>query len=979
MVSPQDIAGGHHGESMDDNEAVMPLDLSTTTNYRPPGSIDASRRKGNLWKIIGESFSSVPRSMMTEEYHHVFSLVKQEVRGRAWVVNGDLYYSPNCMRGVAIPEHQQGIKLKPGVSKASDFQEPIWWEKKTEWMACVLRQPVPYSGALVQALNVVPDTLMSVPNKGFGMSPEQVLPWKELETTLMGMVQALEEKLPLVVRAVGTQAKPFPPSKWGYRTFYPTMEEASRHIEAGRDWFAMWLGYVYWLSKKVYECAGYSDDSMAPMWYLHIIRACNDQPTYDLLRMTPLLQNQWKWNRVGVWLHNPDDMEEQPTAQWFMDRELQQATTWIAATPSSTYMPQWPSSSVSYTPVPAAPENVYSYHNSYSSSSSSSVTYMQVPATPDNGYSYENSYRDDGDYSQDAWMPTPSIDPPSSITEPPVEDHSRSMMTAKAAKAVWDEFWKKREATHERMLKAETEAKKMARLNREKLKPTVSAIVCEWGWDEDETPPIFTKKLVRKADRAETIMDFHKKVRRYDSYMNEWHLCHKFSDELYVESPGSSAPGSPSQNEVTPACEVPTQSSSLPPPPSSSHLTYTCGDRNTSLPSSSTQNEPLSVSSQTKEASTSPSLIESNQPSLPPNFLTYASGDPKSEEFKMEQTRTEVLRLLGRRFGFVPPLPVPLAVAGHVLESDMRSLLKGRGPAVVGFLGLARDNRQTLAFNARVNSIRTLTCVGGKKWYMFDRGASHTVDWSIAVASATDALYVCRLDPNMTEKEIALDLAEEGVRFHTVQRRDTLAKARRDRSALTYVPMRLSGHVFNQRDFDFYRKQTECIVSLPRARAAVMRGGFARRIAIEFLSISEVTKGPSGVHKEEGHMFIAKDTTGAEYVDDDLTVGEFEALCGLYVTFTGSGQQAGKLSWYPLPYVFDGQGEDMGWWTGRAEKLWETCNASILSNDPQRRIDLPKAVMKWRDRLRGFGDGRRAVKSAEEWSKRFLESEIGES
>ncbi|KAJ3555983.1 hypothetical protein NP233_g12081 [Leucocoprinus birnbaumii] len=197
----------------------------------------------------------------------------------------------------------------------------------------------------------------------------------------------------------------------------------------------------------------------------------------------------------------------------------------------------------------------------------------QVSATPDNSYSYKNSYPDGGDYSQDAWMPTPSIDPPSSITEPPVKDPSHAMTTAKAAKTVWDEFWKKHEAMHERMLKVETEGKKMARLNCERLKLTVSVIVYEWGWDEDKTPPISTKKLVCKADRAEIIMDYHKEVRQYDSYMNEWHLCHKFTDELYAESPGSSMPGSLSQSEVTliPSlpCDVPPQSLSLPLPPSS--------------------------------------------------------------------------------------------------------------------------------------------------------------------------------------------------------------------------------------------------------------------------------------------------------------------------------------------------------------------------------------------------------------------------
>ncbi|KAJ3560228.1 hypothetical protein NP233_g10976 [Leucocoprinus birnbaumii] len=913
---------------------------------------------------------------MSVGYYRVFPDVKSKREGRAWVSNGEIYYSLNSMRGAPIPEHCEEMNLEPGKSKASDFQEPVWWERSTEWLGFVIRQPVPYSGSLVEALNAVPDRLLCVSNKGIALSGKAIGPWKHLESLLEKLADLLQNKLPQLTR----YQRPFLPSKWGYDQAHATHEEASAHIEAGRDWFAMWLGYVYWLSQKIIERSEYRD-SLAPMWFLHIIHTFNDQLTLDLIRTTPLLQNQWKWNRVGVWLHNPRDVADQPTAQWFVDRgvpvwyrwgasertaaranrnfslivpepeELQLATTWIAPY----YNPSLNSSSAF-----AFSEQNHSIESR--------------PRSPPP--SFGDGAGDDASRSEPtATMSTssqPGVAPWSKPTlKPPHVDNS-----AVAAKRTWDEFWTKCEALHEVLLKKETKQKKEQRLDRERKKLTVSAVVYKWGWDDDVMPPVFKRSLVRKADRADMLINYRKEIRHYDAHLNEWHCCYKFIDEWYTESPSSSATSSLSQeNAALPA-------------------THGGDAAESSTSALLAQRESAPVWS-SKDENRAPCPSQRPQPlPLPPSLVSYEFSNSRSGEFKMERTRTEVVRLLSQRFGFVPPLPVPLAVAGTILETDMKSLLsvlgmdgdkasldffrKGADRPSPDLWDISRDNRHTLAFSTRVSAIQMMWTSDGKTWYVFDMGLSRTVPWNIAVVSTADALYVCRLDSQMTEEAIVLDLAE-GVRFHTVQHRDELPSSRPDRSASTYVPLRLSGHVFNQWDYDFYHKQTECILSLPRARAAIMHGGFARRIAIDYLSISETARGPRDVDEQEGHMFTVRDASGVEYVDDDLTTGEFDVLCGLYVTFTGYGKQVGKLSWYPLTYVFEGHGEDMGWWTGRAEKLWQSINTLILSSDPMRKMELLKNVMKWRDKVKGFGDGWRALKSVEDWSREFLIAEIGES
>ncbi|EKM79079.1 hypothetical protein AGABI1DRAFT_39932 [Agaricus bisporus var. burnettii JB137-S8] len=244
---------------------------------------------------------------------------------------------------------------------------------------------------------------------------------------------------------------------------------------------------------------------------------------------------------------------------------------------------------------------------------------------------------------------------------------------------------------------------------------------------------------------------------------------------------------------------------------------------------------------------------------------------------------------------------------------------------------------------------------------------------------------VCRLkerlddasNDRLDESAVVRELVSEGVRFHTVVRRDELGEVDPELPSSTYVPMRFSDHIYNQQDLDFYHKQCHKIMSSPRARAALMRGGFARRVGLQYMKCCEALRGPCGTHDNPKYMFVAKNVNGVEYVDDELSDEEYNMLCGVYIQFTGNGLHVAKVSWFPQSWVFEGSGLDLGRWTEYAERFWEKRTEAMLNEKIDNNLRGPLNVTQWRSKLRGLADARRASSKVEKWSRDFLLQRVG--
>ncbi|KAJ3558301.1 hypothetical protein NP233_g11535 [Leucocoprinus birnbaumii] len=757
------------------------------------------------------------------------------------------------------------------------------------------------------------------------MNPIYHLEWIRAEQTMQKMVHILQRlnRLP--------HLPPCWPLSLDYIKAYDTQEEAAAAIEHARSWFAIPAGLLYWMMKKVPD-PGFQEGQRAPKWFHQVLLEMSDKVTFDSLRLSDVFETHYTWNQVGVWLHNPEDKQSQPPVEFFLKAGV---PVWYRWGKREDRQKGWNSSYPLIAPHPWELQDA--------------TTFITCPPPSNNDWNYSN----DADPVQELEPGFPVVSAHEHVhtqsqSPPPPAQEKREM-----AQQAWNDFWARRDKKNETLRAKETQRQKQQRDSCQKHPPITSAPVYAWRIDSDK-PSGYVRELVSFEDREEALIEeFRDSVRKYDPVANEWHCCDFWNDDSDTASDEN--------------------------------------DGNVQVSESDPSSEPLPTS-------TSASTIVSS-PAAPPSMSVG-----------MERTQSEVLRLLSLHFGFVPPLPLPTSFRpGFTADADRLSLIAvlgldadkinnnffalPLGKICMNFLrtfsskdeesmpdpelwDLSENNRQYVVFSKRFSTIRTVSS-SNQTWFMFDFGLSRTVPWNLAVRSGAAALYICCLDDQLDEEDIVLDLVREGIEFHTLQPLDDLSAAPRDRIASTYVPYRMSEHEFDNQDYEFWKKQVNHIMTLRRGRAAIIRGGFARRIGLSYMSSWEGARGPSGIYDNPEHMFIARDAAGVEYVDDCLTENELGALCGLYLTFTGSGEQIGKQSWYPLAPVFDGSGEDMGWWMDRAEKLWRHINTIIKHEVIDDKLQLPLNVRNWRNILRGYADGRRAVKKAKKWSIGVLNDHLG--
>ncbi|KAG6883565.1 hypothetical protein C0992_008451 [Termitomyces sp. T32_za158] len=620
--------------------------------------------------------------------------------------------------------------------------------------------------------------------------------------------------------------RPFSPWAFGYNEGDSSHGRASFQIVRSQGWFNVWMGLVSYLIARAKSIDPYGMDTH---WQRVLCQNHFPFDTIDALYASSVCDFSPNTERAGVFLDLTSNNTNQPSVEWF----------------SKYNIPVW-------------------YRWSDKEISIPSLIHL-APLS-----------------SQMQRAVLESSNPVKQVRTLTKQPESGKEALASAKRPEYEVFFAGREEHNARRLLHESAADRQTRLNRERRPPTVSAQVFEWIRDEDDDN-IWCRVGVRKADREETLGRYSEAQRRYDSFSNEWDCCQEFgpgdeeSDEEFYEINDHSTFDAPYDSIARPPTILtPLQSIQVLDP---ARL-------------DAPRVHPIQCASFAEPTSDCRKIGALEQQILEILALRFGfiSSHPHSRSpplLKSEAECKKVVRLLGLSWPRCQPYigAVPCA---SLAKSYLENIAAGQRPKN-DECDFNIQSRFSLSMSERCQYLRIVQSVGGERtFYMFDFGNKSEMPWKLSLTTAVNALLVCRLDPRFRETDIAEYLLQHGIPFQTFFPLRLALRAPRQPLPPCVLPMRLSNWEFGVGDYHSYVRQREVLLTQPRARAALMRGGIIWRLSVSSVSFSSVLQGPTGLSSNPNTMITVCDPKMNElFIDDDLTETELNLISGTYNCETG--------------------------------------------------------------------------------------------
>ncbi|KAG6905969.1 hypothetical protein DXG01_016612 [Tephrocybe rancida] len=838
--------------------------------------------------------------------------------GKVSVLDGQLYYSPNCSRNVKVPPVTDDSQIKLfhlKAAQAENYYQPRWWSRSYGWLAFVPLNPM-YIGPVLGRLRV-PTSLNNIRPKGaedfrFEAPDDLRKSWGELDynLTLATAILSNEYKWGGV--------RPFSPWSLGYCKRYIAHNYAVAQLFKSRNWFSIWMGLLSYIIARA-ETSG----TVAIPWRELLTREGFDVSWIDAVASSTICDFTARTHRVGTFvdIFDPDA----PKVTWMC---LHQVPVWY----------KWGTDEASNTTLRSLAPLTHQLQ--------SAATVLTVVPTPPMSSTIVH---------MDNLPTTPANEP-----DPP---------------RAYFAFFAAREARNARRLVSETVADRQIRLNRERKPPKASAKVFIWEADESN-PTHWVRVPVRKIDREQTLGEYSGEMSRYDSFTNEWDCCEEFGPPEREDEDFGVTDFLREDSPVDPTLDTEAPFPDLGP-------------------------RPLTPPAQPAQ------ILDAERYHVPHFLPVTKSGLSLSlvPPGPADLWQQEVLEILFVYYGYTPPLPLPTSAprppmgiperrklvrllglswdqSEQFVASPAASLAKAYLDEVISHTrptgphcDFNARSRIPVAASQRFQSLRVITTIGPapRNLYMFDFRKTAQASWSLAMMSAADALMVCRLDPSLNEHQLASYLLLHGIPFKTLLPSHLAKQALRGPPPPCTIPIRLSGTSFSTKDYDSYAELRAQILQQPRARAALLRGGFIWRLCCDVVSFEAVLQGPTGWSSSPGTMLIAIDPqTQEEFIDDALTDVELDLISGTYACYTGIGLQLAMRSWFPSIATFEAGGEDYGRWNTYREDGFLKRLDEI--NNPAHSVSSrgPMTANKWRDLVRGMRESRVLKDNIEKWSYDFI-------
>jgi len=404
--------------------------------------------------------------------------------GRASVINGDVFYSPNSKRSVSLPP-----RSTPSPGRDIDsLQHPLWWSPQYAHVAFI-----PTCEVESHPL----DILIQLPThfhrsrKGVWLDSSTILSWNRLQYDLRRVVSILAQRchvnaFPDVIETVLVGHGPHA-SEWVLR----------KKLADGRGMFLYWIGQLAFVlavnisidsepPRPTYELPEDSVDvdwekfqsNALPKWFEYLGERSWPQTFLSTLHScaADFAHNE----RVGLFIRLLQPDVHQYSVDWFLQFNVPVWYPWGKQEADSAARG---SSIARLAPLPYQLQE---------------ATTM-IHKTPGNA------------------MPWNSAPPPLSV-------------------APWLAFFERRKASAAKMMTWEKVEDRQRRIQREIQPPIANANVFEWRQDDHG---VFRRTAVVKADRTEVLANYGRNQKRYDSFANEWDCVSQLGeleeDELLLQ------------------------------------------------------------------------------------------------------------------------------------------------------------------------------------------------------------------------------------------------------------------------------------------------------------------------------------------------------------------------------------------------------------------------------------------------------------
>ncbi len=739
----------------------------------------------------------------------------------------------------------------------SNYMQPRWWNRSWGWISFFPHNP-DYQQPPFDVLLLNLRRYLHLPdNSGYSMPDAIADSWFMLDSDISAITSLLQVYYDLPAM------RPMNPRAFGFHNRFRHQWMVATVINKSKDWFSVWVALLSYLIAKA-ESKEYELQSFPGLakksWYNYLLEKGVERTWLDSLASSVTCRFHPDTIRTGIFLRLPVKDSFQPSVDWFCRYKVPVWYAWgkeqaqdprFASFAPLTHQLQIGTTILLHSPSPCesvATDNV-------ASTSTESITSVDTIASGNTVAPAHTTAT-----CANVVAPAASI-----AYKSPIERYPHS----------WIDFFASREALNKRLEMTETTINKQKRLSREKKPPTQSAKV--FRWVRDLTSDRYIREKVSKKWRQDTLADYSLKQTRYDSFSNEWDCSSQFGSDDESEN-GHEDPGTDEEIFVD-YDEVNNIPSSSPTFQVGSRMDPISTEHDGWFPFSST---PRSTDVQPADAIIEEELLETANiyfgytgpiplPSLP--ALTDLSRQKAFLHFfgfSWAQARTS---LFSR----------PKILALH----DFISRISSNRNISDDSWDLSRESRSCPAFTDRFRYIREISGPNGPL-FMLDLGERATVKWILTLTAAADALLVCRLHPQLQEKDIALYLLRTGVPFYTLQDANTLCAVKRDGQRHSKHPYRPANHDFTILDYTAYVEQCEIIFGQPRARAALLRGGYLWRVSVTSISFDDVLEGPSGRYMSRDEMLIVTLPNGTELVDDALLESEILLLLGMYNCSTGT-------------------------------------------------------------------------------------------